>query len=61
MQTSDEFYADTNMADGWIYNTDFDDTSVHEIDAFTTQTDRQEVVQSVADLEGKPDITLHFT
>ena len=61
VQTSDEFYADTNMADGWIYNTDFDDTSVHEIDAFTTQTDRQEVVQSVADLEGKPDITLHFT
>lgn len=61
VQTSDEFYADTNMADGWIYNTDFDDSSVHEIDAFTTQTDRQEVVQSVADLEGKPDITLHFT
>ena len=61
VQTSDEFYADTNMADGWIYNTNFDDTSVHEIDAFTTQTDRQEVVQSVADLEGKPDITLHFT
>lgn len=61
VQTSDEFYADTNMADGWIYNTDFDDSSVQEIDAFTTQTDRQEVVQSVADLEGKPDITLHFT
>ena len=61
VQTSDEFYADTNMADGWIYNTDFDDSSVHEIDAFTTQTDRQEVVQSVADLEGKPDITLHYT
>ena len=61
VQTSDEFYADTNMADGWIYNTDFDDSSVHEIDAFNTQTDRQEVVQSVADLEGKPDITLHFT
>ncbi|PWB86852.1 ABC transporter permease [Methanobrevibacter thaueri] len=61
VQTSDEFYADTNMADGWIYNTDFDYSSVHEIDAFTTQTDRQEVVQSVADLGGKPDITLHFT
>ena len=61
VQTSDGFYADTNMADGWIYNTDFDDSSVHEIDDFATQTDRQEVVQSVADLDGKPDITLHFT
>ena len=61
VQTSDEFYADTNMADGWVYNTDFDDLSVDKINEFTTQTDRQEVVQSVADLEGKPDITLHFT
>ena len=61
VQTFDEFYADTNMADGWVYNTDFDDLSVDKINEFTTQTDRQEVVQSVADLEGKPDITLHFT
>ena len=61
VQTSDEFYVDTNMADGWVYNTDFDDLSVDKVNEFTAQTDRQEVVQSVADLEGKPDITLHFT
>ena len=61
VQTSDEFYADTNMADGWIDNTDFDDSSLQKINGFATQTDRQEVVQSVADLEDKPDITLHFT
>ncbi|MBQ8017300.1 MAG: ABC transporter permease [Methanobrevibacter sp.] len=60
VQTSDEYYADTNMADGWIYNTDFDDTSVEKISEFTTQTDRQLVVQSRADLENSPDITLHF-
>ncbi len=61
VQTSDEFYADTNMADGWIDNTDFDDSSVQKINGFATQIDRQKVVLSVADLEGKPDITLHFT
>ena len=61
VQTSDEFYADTNMADGWIENTDFDDSSLDKINGFSTQSDRQMVVQSIADLEGKPDITLHFT
>lgn len=60
-QTSSEFYAETNMADGWIYNTTFDDSSVDKINEFTTQSDRQYVVQSVADLENKPDIMLHFT
>ena len=59
-QTSDGFYTDTNMADGWIYNTDFDDSSIAKINEFSEQSDRQSVVQSVADLENKPDITLHF-
>jgi putative ABC transport system permease protein len=59
-QTSDEYYMDTNMADGWIDNTDFDDLSVQKVNEFATQTDRQAVVQSVSDMEGKPDITLHF-
>ena len=27
VQTSDGFYTDTNMADAWVYNTDFDDAS----------------------------------
>ena len=59
-QTSNDFYAQTNMADGWIYNTTFEDSSLDEINKFSTQADRQEVVQSVADMDNKPDITLHF-
>ncbi len=59
-QTSEAFYADTNMADGWIYNTDFDDSSIDKVNGFSTQTDRQEVVQAVANLDNKPDFTLHF-
>lgn len=61
VQTSDEYYADANMADGWIDGIDFDDSDVEKISGFANQTDRQEVVRSVADMEGKPDITLHFT
>ena len=60
VQTSDEFYDQTNIADGWIYNTDFDDSTLDKISEFSTQTERQEVIQSVADMENKPDITLHF-
>ena len=59
-QTSAQYYADTNLADGWIYDTDFDNTAIDKINEFTTQTDRQAVVQSVADMDNKPDITLHF-
>ena len=60
-QTSNEFYTDTNMADVWIYSTDFDNDTLDKINAFTIQTDRQEVIQSQGDLENSPDITLHFT
>ena len=59
-QTSNEFYAQTNMADGWIYNTDFDDSSLDRVKDFSTQADRQEVIQAVANLDNKPDFTLHF-
>ncbi len=61
VQTSDEYYSQTNMADGWIYNTDFDTSAVDKIDEFSTQSDRQMVVQSVAKMDNKPDITLHFS
>ena len=60
-QTSSQFYMDTNLADGWIYNNDFDEAAINKINEFSTQSDRQAVVQSVVDMEGKPDITLHFT
>ena len=61
VQTSDAYYDQTNMADGWIYGTDFSDGDVDKISRFATQTDRQAVVQSVANLDNKPDIRLHFT
>ena len=60
-QTSNDFYTQTNLADGWVFNDDFDDFTVGKINDFATQTDRQEVVKSVADMENNPDITLHFT
>ena len=60
VQTSDEYYNVTNMADGWIYNTDFDNATMDNIIDFITLADRQLVVQSVAGLDNKPDITLHF-
>ncbi len=59
-QTSNEYYAQTNLADAWVYGSDFDGSSVEKISEFTTQTDRQEVVQSIADMDNQPDITLHF-
>ena len=60
VQTSDAYYAETNMADGWIYNTSFDDIAVDKINKFSTETDRQAVIRSLVDLENKPDINLHF-
>ena len=59
-QTSSQYYDETNLANGWIYNTDFDDSAIDKINEFSTESDRQEVVQSVADLENNPDIMLHF-
>ena len=59
-QTSEGFYADTNLADGWIYNTGFDDLALDTVSDFSTQADRQEVIQAVANLDSKPDFTLHF-
>lgn len=59
-QTSNEFYAQTNLADGWVYNTDFDESTFDKISDFTTDVDRQAIIQSVADMENQPDITLHF-
>lgn len=59
-QTSNDFYSQTNLADGWVYNADFDDSTLDKISDFTTDADRQTVIQSVADMENLPDITLHF-
>ena len=37
VQTSDNYYAQTNLADGWVYNTSFSDVSVDKINDFQLQ------------------------
>ena len=59
-QTSSEFYEDTNLADGWIYNTTITDEAVDKISNFSTNHEKQLVVQSVGNFSNDPDITLHF-
>ena len=59
-QTSDAFYADTNLADGWIYNTTITDEALDEINNHTTESERQLVVTSVGDFSNDPEIKLHF-
>ena len=59
---SDQFYEDTNLADGWIYSAYINDLFLYQVDMLgaTTDMERQVVVNSVADFENDPDITLHF-
>ena len=59
-QTVTDFYNETNLADGWIYNTTITDDAVRDINNFTTNSERQLEVQSVANFSNSPDITLHF-
>ena len=59
-QTSHDFYTDTNLADGWIYNTTITDEALGEINNFSTNSERQLIVKSVANFSNDPDITLHF-
>ena len=57
-----EFYEDTNMADGWIYSPYINDLLVEQVWVLgpTTEMERQLVVDSTGDFENSPDITLHF-
>ena len=59
---SNNFYEDTNLADGWIYSANISDLFLDQIDCLgaTTQMERQVVVDSVGDFDNDPDITLHF-
>ena len=59
---SDNFYEDTNLADGWIYSAYINDLFMYQVDCLgaTTQMERQVVVDSVADFDNDPDVTLHF-
>ena len=61
--TIDNYYEDSNLADGWIYSNYLSfDEFVEQVDLLgaTTQMERQLVVPSQAKLENNPDITLHF-
>ena len=57
-----QYYDDTNLADGWIYSANISDLFLYQVDCLgaTTQMERQLVVDSVADFENDPDVTLHF-
>ena len=59
---SDNFYNDTNLADGWIYSVNLDDKFLNDVYGLgpTTEMERQLVVDSVADFSNDPEITLHF-
>ena len=59
---SNQFYEDTNLADGWIYSPYLNDLFLYQVDLLgaTTQMERQVVVDSVADFDNDPEITLHF-
>jgi putative ABC transport system permease protein len=59
---SNEYYNNTNLADGWIYSANLNDLFLDSVYCLgpTTQMERQVVVDSVADFSNDPEITLHF-
>ena len=59
---SNEYYNDTNLADGWIYSANLTDAFLDEVYCLgpPTEMERQLVVDSVADFSNDPEITLHF-
>ena len=57
-----DYYEETNLADGWIYSPVLNDLFLYQVDVLgpTTQMERQLVIDSIADFENDPEITLHF-
>ena len=57
-----DYYDDTNLADGWIYSANLDDDFVDKVNDLnpTTASERQLVLDSVGDFSNDPEITLHF-
>ena len=61
-ETASTYYGETNLADGWIYASDLDDDFVDKVNAIssTKDSERKLIVNSIADFDNDPDITLHF-
>ncbi len=61
-ETADAYYGETNLADGWIYTSNLDSDFVDNVNdlTLTKDSERQLVVNSIADFKNDPDITLHF-
>ena len=60
--TINDYYEQTNMADGWIYSNYLIDEFLRQVYYLgaTNQMERQLVVDSQANLEGMPNVMLHF-
>ena len=61
-KTADVYYAENNLADGWIYADNIDEDFVDKVNNLTPTKDseKQLVLNSIADFKNDPDITLHF-
>lgn len=61
-ETASTYYGETNLADGWIYASDLDNDFVDKVNALssTKDSERKLIVNSIADFDNNPDITLHF-
>ena len=55
------YYNDTNLADGWIYSPNLDMNFIDDVNNLTptTQSERQLVLDSIADFSNNPEIKLH--
>ena len=61
-ETASTYYGETNLADGWIYASNIDDDFVNKVNdlSSTKDSERKLIVNSIADFDNDPDITLHF-
>ena len=61
-ETSSTYYGETNLADGWIYASNIDGDFVNKVNDLpsTKDSERKLIVNSIADFDNDPDITLHF-
>ena len=57
-----QYYQETNLADGWIYSSNIDDDFVKKVNDLspTKDSERQLILDSQANFSGDPEIRLHF-